>query len=353
MTIRVALLGYGLGGRSFHAPIIAVTPGLELRAIVTSDPERQTAARAEHSGARVLSSADEVFKAADFDLVVISTPNRTHVPLALAALDAGLGVVVDKPLAATSREARQLVEEAARRRLFLTVYQNRRWDGDFLTLRKLIAAGQLGDVYRFESRLDRWRPTPREGWRERSAPEEAGGLLFDLGSHLIDQAYHLFGPVVDVYAELDRRRSGVQVDDDTFVALKHASGVRSHLWVSVVVAQNGPRFRVLGSRAAYVKSGTDPQEAALRGGERPNRQDWGVEPSDQWGLIGVEDNVTTVPTERGSYPAFYAAVVRSLREGAPPPVSPSDAIATLEIIEACMRSRTRNNVAARPGPPPS
>ncbi len=347
MTIRVALLGYGLGGRSFHAPIIAVTPGLELRAIVTSDPERQTAARAEHPGARVLGAADEVFKAADVDLVVISTPNRTHMPLALAALDAGLGVVVDKPLAPTSREARQLVEEASRRNLFLTVYQNRRWDGDFLTLRKLIAAGQLGDVYRFESRLDRWRPTPKEGWRELSAPEEAGGLLFDLGSHLIDQAYHLFGPVIDVYAELDRRRNGVQVDDDTFVALKHVSGVRSHLWVSVVAAQNGLRFRVLGSRAAYTKSGTDVQEAALRSGERPDRQDWGVDPSDQWGLIGVGDNLTAVPTERGSYPGFYAAVIRSLRDGAPPPVAPSDAIATLEIIESCIGSGTRDKAADR------
>jgi predicted dehydrogenase len=336
--IRVALLGYGLGGRSFHAPFIAASPDLQLAVVVTSNAERQREVAAEHPDARLAVSAEELFEhPAGVDLVVISTPNRTHVPLALAAIDAGLPVVVDKPIAPSSSDARRLIDAAQRRGVFLTVYQNRRWDGDFLTIRRLLEEQSLGDIHRFESRLDRWRPTPKAGWRELGTPEEAGGLLFDLGSHLIDQALCLFGPVRDVYAELDRRRPGVEVDDDVFVALTHASGVRSHLWASVLVAQNGPRLRVLGNRAAYTRFGTDVQEAALRSGDRPDRPDWGVEPREQWGVIGVDGETRPVPTERGAYQEFYAGVVRSLRTGAAPPVDPRDALATLEIIEAARR----------------
>ena len=270
--------------------------------------------------------------------MVISTPNRTHVPLALKAMAAKRAVVVDKPLAPSSAEARRLAEEARRRGVMLTVYQNRRWDGDFLTVRRLVADGSLGDVHRFESRFERWRLTPKEGWRELGDPEEAGGLLFDLGTHLIDQAVCLFGPVTDVYAELDRRRAGVAVDDDVFVALTHASGVRSHVWASVVAAQHGPRFRVLGSRATYTKFGMDPQEDALRRGERPGDASWGLESPDHYGMLGIGDDARPIPTERGDYRQFYAGVVRSLRDGAPPPVDVSDAIASLEIIE---RARDR------------
>jgi predicted dehydrogenase len=336
--IRVALIGYGLGGRSFHAPIIAATPGMRLAAIVTGNAERQRLANVEHPGARVVESADELFQdRAGIDLVVISTPNRTHVPLALQAIDAAFAVVVDKPLAPTSDEARRLAEEAQRRRVFLSVYQNRRWDGDFLTVRRLLGERALGNVHRFESRFERWRPAPKGGWRELAAPEEAGGLLFDLGTHLIDQALCLFGPVTDVYAEIDKRRPDVVVDDDVFIALTHASGVRSHIWTSVVAAQEGPRFRVLGDRAAYTKFGLDVQEDALRRGDRPDHPNWGVEPPEQFGVLGVGNDVRRIPTERGNYREFYVGVVRSLRKGAPPPVDVSDAIATLEIIERARR----------------
>ena len=342
--IRVALIGYGLGGRSFHAPVIASTPGMRLAAIVTGNEERQSLAKAEHPKARLVDTPDELFQdPKEIDLVVISTPNRTHVPLALQAIQAGRAVVVDKPLAPSVAEARRLEEEARRRNVFLSVYQNRRWDGDFLTVRRLIGEQALGNVHRFESRFERWRPTPKGGWRELGTPEEAGGLLFDLGTHLIDQALFLFGPVTDVYAELDKRRPGVEVDDDVFLALSHASGVRSHLWASVVVAQNGPRFRVLGDRAAFTKFGTDVQEEALRRGERPDAPNWGIEPPEQHGVLGVGDDVHRVPTERGDYREFYVGVVRSIRDGAPPPVHARDAIATLEIIETA-----RSGVNATP-----
>jgi len=188
-------------------------------------------------------------------------------------------------------------------------------------------------VHRFESRFERWRPAPKPGWREHGDPSEAGGLLYDLGSHLIDQALVLFGAVTDVYAELDRRRPGVEVEDDVFVALTHASGVRSHIWASVLVAHNGPRLRVLGSKATYTKFAMDVQEEALRAGARPDGPDWGVEPKELWGTLATGSGTKPVKTERGAYQDFYADVARSMRDGAPPPVDPRDAIATLEVIE--------------------
>ena len=270
-------------------------------------------------------------------MAVVTTPNVTHVPLALAALDAGLAVVVDKPFAPTVTEARRVIVEAARRGLPLTVFHNRRWDGDFLTVQRLMAEGRLGTVARYESRFERWRPATRQNWREHGAAGEGGGLLFDLGSHLIDQALVLFGPVRSVYAELDRRRPGSEVDDDGFVALSHESGVRSHLWMSSVSAQGGPRMRVLGSLGAYTKRGLDVQEAALRAGQRPG-PGWGIEPAEHWGLLGIDGSAAPFPTEPGDYRRFYEGVVAAVRDGKPVPVAPADAVAVIELIEAAQAS---------------
>jgi predicted dehydrogenase len=337
--VRVALLGYGLGGRAFHAPLIAMTPGMRLATIVTSNSERAAAAMADHPEARIVDSAEHVWaRASEHDLVVITTPNRFHVPLARAALAAGIAVVVDKPMAATAHEARELIAEAKRRSVPLTVFQNRRWDGEIQTARRLIAEGSLGTVLRFESRLDRWRPGPPPNvWREGGAPEDAGGLLYDLGSHLIDQALLLFGAVTHVYAELDRRRPGGVVDDDVFVALTHASGVRSHLWATSLAAQAGMRLRVLGTKAAYTKVHADVQEAWLRAGRRADEPGFGEDPVEQWGTLGASNEVRPIRTEKGNYGAFYAQAVSWLRDGAPPPVDPEDAVAVLEIIEAAQR----------------
>jgi predicted dehydrogenase len=343
--LRVGLLGYGVAGAVFHAPIIAVTPGLQLAAIVTGDAERQSAARRVYPGAEIVSDASGLWqRASSLDLVVVATPNRTHVPLAMEALHAGLHVVVDKPLAPTAAEGRRLVQEAARCGRMLTVFQNRRWDGDFLTLRALLDGGALGTPYRFESRFERWRPTPKTGWRERGAPEEAGGLLYDLGSHLIDQALVLLGPALHVYAELDRRREGVAVDDDAFVAITHVSGVRSHLYMSAIAAQPAPRMRLLASGGAYVKYGLDVQEAALKRGERPDSVGWGEEPPESWGTMGAGDDVRAVRTEAGAYQRFYAGVVASLRDGTPLPVDPEDAVAGLAVIEAARESAEEERV---------
>ena len=337
--VRVAVIGYGLGGSAFHAPFVATTPGLELAAIVTRDAERQERVAREYPGVRVVAAVERLWDAsAGIDAVAISTPNRTHVPLALSAIQAGKHVVVDKPLAPSARESREVVLAAQRRGVVLAPFQNRRWDGDFKTVRTLLGDGRLGAPFRFESRFERWRPVATGGWRERGGAADAGGLLFDLGSHLIDQALVLFGPVRDVYAELDRKRPGVEADDDTFVALTHVSGVRSHLRMSAVVAQPGPRFRILGSAAAYTKWGLDVQEAALRAGLRPGGPDWGAESRDAWGTLGVEGDLQTVPTERGNYGEFYAEFLQAIRAGAPSPVNPNDAVAALEIIEAARES---------------
>ena len=346
-TIRVALVGYGLAGAVFHAPLIAVVDGLELSAIVTREPERRARARRDFPGAELLESADEIWeRPGAFELVVVAAPNRVHVPLARAAIDAGIAVVVDKPLAAAASEARELVDAARARDVVLTVFQNRRWDGDFLTASRLVAEQALGRVFRFESRFERWRPELSGGWRELPGAEEAGGLLFDLGSHLVDQALVLFGPVRQVYAELDVRRPGATVDDDSFVALTHLTGVRSHLWMSSVAAQSAPRLRVLGDRAAYVKYGMDVQEEALRQGLRPRAPGWGEEPEEHWGLLGAGDRVERIRTDPGAYERFYEGVAAAIRDGSPPPVDPVDAVSALELLDAARASAREGKVVA-------
>lgn len=344
--LHVAVIGYGKGGEVFHAPLIDATPGLRLSAVVTGNPERQAAVRKRYPGAEVLSSAEELWeRTGDIDIAVVTTPNETHAPLARAALKAGFGVVVDKPFALNAGEARELAEEAQRQEQVLTVYQNRRWDSDFLTLWKLIDEGALGRVRRFESRFERWRPEARGTWRDSGDLEAGAGILYDLGPHLIDQAVNLFGPVESVYAELDARR-GAGADDDSFLALTHAGGVRSHLWMSAVAAQLGPRFRVLGERAAFTVSGLDSQEARLEAGERPDAPDWGVEPESARGRLGTDDDSRTVRSERGDYPAFYAGVRDAVGEGEPLPVELHEVVHGLEVIEAALRSARSGQVAA-------
>jgi scyllo-inositol 2-dehydrogenase (NADP+) len=346
--LRAGLIGYGLAGTVFHAPLISATAGLEVASVVTSNPERRARAETDLPGVRVLDRAEALWALADeHDLVVVASPNRTHVPLARAAVEVGLAVVVDKPLAPTAADGRGLVEAAAAAGVPLTVFHNRRWDGDMLTVQRLLGEDAVGAVTRFESRFERWRPSVRaDAWRERGAPGEAGGLLFDLGSHLVDQALVLFGRPTHVYAEVDRRRPGAAVDDDTFVALAHRDGVRAHLWMSTVAALPQARMRLLGLTGAYVKDGLDGQEEALRTGRRPGEPDWGREPPERWGWLARDDAVTRIETEPGAYEHFYAGVERWLREGAAPPVDPADAVIGLEILEAAFASAEELDVVA-------
>jgi predicted dehydrogenase len=313
---------------------------MEVAAVVTGDPGRQARAAADFPGAAVLPDAGLVWDdAGSYDLVAVAAPNRVHVSLGLAALEAGLPVVIDKPLAASSADGRRLEIAARKRGLMLAVFHNRRWDGDMLTVQRLVREGALGEVFRFESRFERWRPRRADdAWRERGDPAEAGGVLFDLGSHLVDQALVLFGAVDDVYAEVDRRRPGALVGDDVFLALRHASGIRSHLWMTHLAAQPAPRMRVLGTGAAYVKWGLDPQEDALRAGARPGDPGWGREPRERWGKVGAGDEVVPVETDPGAYQRFYEAVAAALRGNGPSPVPAAEAIAGLEILESALET---------------
>jgi predicted dehydrogenase len=254
-------------------------------------------------------------------------------------------VVVDKPLAVTAEEARGLAERAARAGRLLIPFHNRRWDDDFLTLRREVDAGRLGRVLRLESRFDRWRPEPKEGaWRELGDPADGGGLLLDLGTHLVDQAVTLLGPVTSVYAELERRRPGVTVEDDVFLALAHVGGARSHLWAGVHAAHLAPRFRVLGDRAAFVSEGLDEQEAALRAGGSP--RDPGFGERDAAVLYDGSDTAERLDMVRGNWPTFYAGVVAAICDGTPSPVSAQDAVHVLELLEAARQSAASGTVVA-------
>ncbi|MBW4716321.1 Gfo/Idh/MocA family protein [Saccharothrix obliqua] len=323
--MRTALIGYGLGGAAFHAPFIATTPGLTLSAVVTGNPDRRAEARARYPGVEVLDRPEDVW-AGDFDLAVVTTPNRFHVEHARAALEHGLHVVLDKPVAGTAAQARELVDLAEARGLLLAPHHNRRWDGDFRTVRRLVAEGALGDVHRFESRFERWRPEPKESWKE---SDELGSIVYDLGTHLVDQAIALFGRPRLVYAEVRTLRAGARAHDDAFLALTHGNGVVSHLWASALAAEPGPRFRVLGNRSAYVKHGMDPQEELLRAGAVPGGTGWGADPEEMWGVLGG----VPVETERGAYQDFYAVVAEGRA-----PVPPRDAVAGLEVVEAAFES---------------
>ncbi len=344
--VRIGLIGFGLAGSVFHAPLISTTQGMQLAAIVTGNHDRTQLARRTYPDADVYATPEELWDGAGVDCVVIATPNTSHAPLARAAVSHGVAVVVDKPLATSSEQALQVIDAAEQAGTLLTVFQNRRWDGDFLTVKSLIESGALGKVARFESRFERWRPQIKDGWRENVSPADGGGLLFDLGSHVIDQTLNLWGPAASVYAEVDTTREGAKVDDDVFIAITHHNGVRSHLFASATAADLGPKFRVLGSKGGYSCHGLDVQEAALRAGEVPG-ENWGEVDEENWGeYTNLEGATSPFPTIAGDYPAFYRELEHAIRGNEPAPVNPNDAAATLQIIEAARYSSTMHRVVS-------
>jgi predicted dehydrogenase len=336
-NLRAAIIGYGLAGRVFHAPLVAATDGLEVATIMTATPARAAQASLDHPRARIAPDLDAVWDSRP-DLLVVAAPNDAHAPIASAAIQRGIPVVVDKPLAVSSVSAQELVAAARTAGVLLTVFQNRRWDSDQLTLRALLDQDALGDVLRYESRFERWRPEPAPGaWRDQATPEQGGGQLLDLGSHLVDQALVLFGPATHVYAEIESRRG--LADDDVFVALRHASGTISHLHAGAMLAAPGPRLRVQGSRGGFLVTALDPQEAALRDGERPGRSPvWGEGPQWERGRLVAGERSVPVQGQPGDWPRFYVLLELALRTGSPPPVDPDDAVLTLRVIEAARQS---------------
>jgi len=330
--IRTGLIGFGLGGTAFHAPLVEAVEGLELAAVAT---RRADAVAAAYPRAAV-TTPDALIADPDIALVVVSTPNDTHFPLARAALEAGKHVVVDKPFANCVEEARELIEIAAARGLLAIPFHNRRWDSDFLTVRKLLESERLGEVLLFEAHWDRFRPGLAQPWKE--SPEAGSGQLPDLGPHLIDQTLLLFGMPEALGADLAVQREGSTVDD-YFELTLHYGVRRVVLSSSRLVAAPRPRFGIHGRRGSFVKYGLDPQEAAVRAGGRVTDPGHGVEDPSIHGVLTLGDGTReTLPSERGDYRRFYAGVAQAIATGGPPPVDPADALAGLRLIALARRS---------------
>jgi len=323
-----------MAGRFFHAPLIEGVEGLRLAAVATS---REAEVAERHPQTRVRAVAADVINADGVDLVVVATPNHTHYDLAREALLAGRHVVVDKPFTVTAEEAETLSELARSRTLLVTVFHNRRWDGDFLTLRQLIAGGSLGEVVFFESRFDRHRPDPKPGaWREGAEP--GSGVLYDLGPHLIDQALALFGSPTSVHAEVRRERSFGGADDAFDLCLSYPSFL-VRLGAGMLVRESTPRFLVRGTRATWIKHGFDVQETALRAGPVQRDSRWGAEGPEQWGTLITDAGRSKVETLHGNYFAYYENVRDAIHGKAPPDVTAGDAIEVMRLIEQAWATR--------------
>ena len=327
--MRVGIAGYGLAGRVFHAPLLKGC-GYEVASILTSNPERIAQAKGDFPDAQMFSELD-AFLDSGLDLVVISSSNVAHLPQTRAALERRIPTVVDKPMGRTVAEVKEMIELSEKNTTLLTTFFNRRWDSDSLTIKKLLITGELGQPFRFDGRFERFRPERNmASWRENLSPEDGGGLLLDLQSHLISTALDYFGPAQVVSASVRSIRGGS--DDDVTVTLKHDSGVDSYLAASAVSGAPGPRVRLLGSKGALVVNELDPQEDALRAGQIPLGGVWST-PMTSAAAIHRGDEVISVDSVPGNYAAFYTLVKSAIESGSPAPVSLADALRVAEIIE--------------------
>jgi scyllo-inositol 2-dehydrogenase (NADP+) len=343
--IGVAVIGFGLAGRVFHAPFVNAVPGLKLEAIVQRRGDEAAEAYPE---ARILRSVEEALADPSIQLIVVGTPNETHFDLAKRVLEAGKHVVIDKPFATTSAQARELIDLAASRNLVLAPYHNRRWDGDFLTLRKLLDRKAIGRVVTFESHFDRFRPIPREAtWKE--AGSAANGMLFDLGPHLVDQVLSLFGTPKSITASVRKDRDATQIEDAFDITL-HYDRLLAHCRASILACDAAPRFLIHGTQGSFKKYGLDPQEPALVGGAKVppmgDAKEWLAEPESAWGTLTVAPNPaepgtltrTPVKTELGDYRGYYANVRDAINGKAQLEVKPEDAYRVIRLLEMARES---------------
>ncbi|MGN6481202.1 oxidoreductase [Luteibacter sp.] len=338
--IPTGLIGYGTAGAFFHAPLIAAAEGLRLAAIGSRRVEEISR---DFPEARAYENPQDLISDPAIELVVIASPNDTHAALARAALEAGKHVVVDKPFTLNAAEAEALIALAADRRRLISVFQNRRWDNDFLTVRRLIEDGRLGEVVYFEAHFDRFRPEIKQGWRETEVP--GSGLLYDLGAHLIDQALVLFGVPRAVTADVMKQRAAAKVDDYFHVVLDYGPR-RAVLHASVLVRDPGPRYLVHGDGGSFVKYGIDGQEAALREGKRPGGAGWGEDDPAMFGrFTDADGSATTIDTLPGRYTEYYEGVATAIRGEGDLPVLAQEARDVIRVIEAAQISaRERRTV---------
>ncbi|MCF0039441.1 Gfo/Idh/MocA family oxidoreductase [Dyadobacter fanqingshengii] len=337
--LNVGLIGFGLSGRYFHSPFLSTNPGFKIKTVVERSKNEAQEFDPNIGNAR---SVEELLSDESIDLVFICTPNETHFPYAMDALENGKHVVIEKPFSATEEEARQLVALAEQKGLILTAYQNRRWDSDFLTIKKLIAEDKLGDIVEYECRYDRFRPVvPTESWKEKSVP--VGGNLYNLGPHLIDQALVLFGEPLTVTAEIRSVRPNSEIDDYFDVRLGYADKlviVKS----SLMVYENFLRYNLHGTKGSFIKGGLDPQEETLRKNILPTEKPWGVEPENRWGKLYSEDFTGVVESEAGDYAPFYQNVYDAIVNGAGLAVKPAEIIRTTRVIDLAFQSSREKQV---------
>jgi scyllo-inositol 2-dehydrogenase (NADP+) len=331
--VRVGLIGFGLAGQAFHAPVIQGVEGMELACILE---RRGSLAQQHYPTVRVARTLDELLEDKAIQLCVVATPNDSHFELAKACLLAGRDVVVDKPFAPTMKECQELVHLATERKRLLTVYHNRRWDGDFHTIIKLLRDKKLGKVAEYEVRFDRFRLEPKAGvWREK-ADHPGAGVLFDLGPHLIDQALFLFGEPQAITAQAFRQRESSQVDDSFDVCLEYPH-LRAMLRARIIAFAPAPHFLLHGTKGSFIKYGMDPQEERLRSGKFPPGKDWGAdwgeEPETQWGTLSLVDAPSQkIKTGRGDYRGFYANVRDAIEKGTPLEVTLDQALRTMRAL---------------------
>jgi scyllo-inositol 2-dehydrogenase (NADP+) len=341
MGIEVGLIGFGLAGKAFHAPVIHAVPGLRLAAILQ---RRGNEAAEKYPDTRIVRSLEELLAIPEIRLVAIATPNESHYSLARACLAAGRDVVVDKPFTTTLQEAVELVQLAQKAGRLLTVYQNRRYDGDFEAVRQLVASGELGRVVRFEANYDRYRPEPKPGaWREQPGP--GNGIFFDLGPHLIDYALVLFGLPEAVTADIRIERQSTVVDDAFDLTFHYPAGLRANLRSSILAAVPRPRFVLHGTRGAFTKQAFNPQEADLRRGYMPLDGAWGREPEEKWGVLTLADGEyrfeRRIPSAACDFRDFYANVRDAILGRGSLAVTPQWALDIMRLLELCRESSTK------------
>jgi scyllo-inositol 2-dehydrogenase (NADP+) len=335
--IQVGLVGYGLSGEVFHAPFIHTHPHFHLRKVVERHKEKS---KERYPYVEVVKRFEEIIHDDNIELVVITTPNELHFPMAKEALLAGKHVVIEKPFTVTADEAEQLIEIAKQQGLILSVYQNRRWDGDFLTVKKVVEERLLGDLVEYEAHFDRFRNNVRKNaWKEEDRP--GSGILYDLGSHLIDQALVLFGMPNKIEADLRIQRPSAKTVDYFDIRFDYGH-LKVILKASMLVREPGPKYILHGTEGSFVKYGMDPQEEMLRSGMMPTDSDYGIEPKSQWGKLNTylnglhyEGNIETVP---GNYQNFYQNIYEAIKEGKPLEVTPEQALNTIKIIEQISNS---------------
>lgn len=335
--INVGLIGYGMASSVFHAPFITATPGLNLTKVFE---RKSSLSKDEYPSVEVVRDIDELLRDESIDLIVVATPNSTHFELAKRALAAGKNVIVEKPFTLTSSQARELIDLAKEKGVLLSAHQNRRWDGDFLTVQKIVGSGLLGTLVEYEAHYDRFRDKPRGGWKE---SDEGTGCLYDLGSHLIDQAQVLFGLPQRITADVRTQRDFSKVVDN-FELILHYDRLKVTLKSGLLVREPLPRYILLGSKGSFVKYGLDPQEDALNQGRRPTEPNWGIEPRSQWGRMNTEiDHLHfegEIETEAGCYQAYYQNIAATLRREAELAVKPEEAFNTIRIIELALQSNS-------------